>query len=232
MSDKDFLVVSEKFYSIQGEGKSAGKPAVFLRLAGCNILCKSDSWTCDTIEVWKKGVKEDFEQVLKPYVNHLRKGVRLVVTGGEPLLHQKKLASYFEWFLSKYGFTPIIEIETNGTILPEEALRFLVNQWNVSPKLSNSGESKEKRYKEDVLKVFTVLNTQFKFVVSIKEDINEIQHDFAWFMNKNQIYLMPAGETREQLNNTREIAVELCKKHFYNFTDRQHIVIWDKKTGV
>ena len=58
------LVVSEKFYSIQGEGISTGVPAVFLRLAGCNILCKGKGWICDSIEVWKKGVKTEFKDVL------------------------------------------------------------------------------------------------------------------------------------------------------------------------
>ncbi|MBU0728011.1 7-carboxy-7-deazaguanine synthase QueE, partial [Patescibacteria group bacterium] len=33
------LYISEIFYSIQGEGPNAGKPAVFLRLFGCNLNC-------------------------------------------------------------------------------------------------------------------------------------------------------------------------------------------------
>ena len=60
------LNISEQFYSIQGEGRTVGVPALFLRLQGCNLTCggkktvltgnKQDgaSWRCDTIEVWTK----------------------------------------------------------------------------------------------------------------------------------------------------------------------------------
>ena len=42
------LPVMESFYSIQGEGYHSGKPAYFVRLAGCNVKC---SW-CDVKESW------------------------------------------------------------------------------------------------------------------------------------------------------------------------------------
>lgn len=62
--DRDFLNVSEKFLSIQGEGRTTGIPAIFLRLSGCNLLCKSSNWICDSIEVWRKGTKTSFDAVL------------------------------------------------------------------------------------------------------------------------------------------------------------------------
>ena len=43
---------------------------------------------------------------------------------------------------------------------------------------------------------------------------------------------MPAGDNQELLNKTRLIVIELCKKYILKFTDRIHIVAWDKKTGV
>ena len=58
------LSISEVFYSIQGEGVTMGIPAVFLRLGGCNLLCKSDKWVCDTIEVWQKSKAIEFEDIL------------------------------------------------------------------------------------------------------------------------------------------------------------------------
>ena len=42
------LPVMESFYSIQGEGYHSGKPAFFVRLAGCNVKC---TW-CDVKESW------------------------------------------------------------------------------------------------------------------------------------------------------------------------------------
>ena len=87
------LPVSEVFYSIQGEGQTMGVPAVFLRLGGCNILCQSESWICDTIEVWRKSKALPFEEVLGEEYEKLllSKDVHLVITGGEPLLHQKMI---------------------------------------------------------------------------------------------------------------------------------------------
>ena len=69
---KNKLVVSEKFYSIQGEGQTMGVPAVFLRLGGCNLLCKGKGWVCDSIEVWKKGVSTPFNEVLTEYIEQLK----------------------------------------------------------------------------------------------------------------------------------------------------------------
>ena len=89
---KTKLPVSELFYSIQGEGRTMGIPAIFLRLGGCNLLCKSDSWVCDTIEVWQKSKAVEFEDILsEDFVEKLKAGVHFVITGGEPLIHQLTL---------------------------------------------------------------------------------------------------------------------------------------------
>lgn len=232
MQNNNFLHVSECFYSIQGEGTTTGVPAVFLRLSGCNILCKSESWICDSIEVWKKGVKTPFEDVLKPFMEPLIMDAHLVITGGEPLMHQKKLIDFLCWFSDTYNFKPFVEVETNGTIQPLEDFDLLVNKWNVSPKLSTSGEQVAKRYKQDVLEWFSKnIKATFKFVVSDVKDWNEILTDFP-FINAKQIILMPAGETREKLDIMRQFVVDLCIFKTVRFSDRLHITIWNKKTGV
>lgn len=238
MKENNQLFVSECFYSIQGEGKTVGTPAVFLRLSGCNILCKSESWICDTIEVWKKGVKTDFDDVFCGRDKAmLRNGAHLVITGGEPLLHQKQIEKFLKWLESFYELNPFVEIETNGTILPNEYLQLRVNQWNVSPKLQNSGEHWDKRFKDNVINVFKDLNTSiFKFVIEKEEDFKDLAQTYMTILDsqkyRSKIYLMPAGENQEQLLKTRQTVVEICKQHCLKFTDRSHIVIWDKKTGV
>jgi 7-carboxy-7-deazaguanine synthase len=234
MEDKNFLIVSESFYSIQGEGKTTGVPAVFLRLSGCNILCKSESWICDTIEVWKKGIKTPFEQVLQgDNFDKLRQGAHLVITGGEPLLHQKKIVEFIQWFEKGYGWRPIIEVETNGTIKPNDYLQMVVNHWNVSPKLYNSGEVFGKRFKPDALHCFNSLRTSiFKFVISKEEDFKDLSKTYLPLIQSSKVYLMPAGENQEQLLESRLTVVELCKEFCFKYTERLHIVIWNKKTGV
>ena len=228
------LIVSEMFYSLQGEGRTMGIPAVFLRLSGCNILCQSDSWVCDTIEVWKKGVKTSFEDIITDEVlSALRNGAHLVITGGEPLLHQKKVVEFLKWFHEIYEFIPIIEFETNGTIFPDVYLQGVVDYWNVSPKLSNSGEAYNKRFKPEVIKIFNQLRSSiFKFVIEKEEDFTELAKEYLLLVDSGKVYLMPAGENQEQLLKSRQIVIDLVKKHYFKYSERLHIVIWNKKTGV
>ena len=226
------LIVSEKFYSIQGEGYTSGFPAVFLRLGGCNILCKGKGWICDTIEVWKKSKSIEFPDVLSDEEMHaLKAGAHLVITGGEPMLHQESIVEYINCIYKEFNFRPFIEIETNGTIEPIKSLLPKVTRWNVSPKLSSAGEKKEKRYKPEILKLFNRWNTTFKFVISSEEDIEEIFEDFG-NLDKSRIMFMPAGDTQELLNEKRLMVIEACKKNFVRYTERLHIVAWNKKTGV
>lgn len=239
------LIVSEQFYSIQGEGHTTGVPAYFLRLAGCNLLCKSSNWICDSIEVWRKGLSKTFDQVISDFGEGFIENIstcraHLVITGGEPLIHQESIKDFLAYLVEKVGFNIIVEIETNGTIEPNEYLKDLVSYWNVSPKLKNSGESLIKRYNPDSLKSFIKLNyhyvsnVMFKFVVSNEEDVLEIQELFvkALGMYKKLIYLMPAADNRNDLQSVSETVVEICKKHSYKYSHRLHLTVWDKKTGV
>lgn len=120
--------VKEIFYTLQGEGAHAGRPAVFLRFAGCNLWSgrESDRPTaacrfCDTDFVGTNGTGggrysagELADAVLalwpggeKPFI---------VCTGGEPLL---QLDDALVAELKDRGF--IIAVETNGTVSPAPA---------------------------------------------------------------------------------------------------------------
>tara|TARA_R100000805_G_C3570329_1_gene76620 strand:- start:60 stop:773 length:714 start_codon:yes stop_codon:yes gene_type:complete len=234
LTNKDFLVVSEKFYSLQGEGRTMGIPAVFLRLSGCNILCKGDGWICDTIEVWRKGIKTPFNEILTGELfDRLHKGAHLVITGGEPLLHQKKLKQFLQWFIEYYGWKPIIEIETNGTIIPDDYFFDIVDYWNCSPKLSTSGEVFKKRFNElSLVRLNKCTNIIFKFVISNETDIIELINEYGKVIDMKKVVLMPAGESQEQLNETRQMVAKKCIELNIRYCDRLHVVIWNKKTGV
>lgn len=229
---KNNLVISEKFFSLQGEGKTMGVPAIFIRLAGCNLLCKSDSWVCDTIEVWRKGIATPFDEVLsKDDIKKLQDGAHLIITGGEPMLHQKRITEFLQWFSHKY-FLPIVEIETNGTFAPNAYLFNIVHYWNVSPKLSTSGEHISKTLNEVALRAFNrAPHSIFKFVITIHEDFIELDN-FLPYIDYGKVYLMPSGATQAELAITRPIVAELCKNTLCKYSERLHIVIWDESTGV
>lgn len=231
---KKSLVVAETFYSIQGEGQTIGTPAVFLRLAGCNLLCKSESWVCDTIEVWKKGKAFEFANVLSDeLIEALMCGAHLIITGGEPLMQQDTIIDYLNWFREAFKFTPIVEIETNGTIIPNKILLDKVDYWNVSPKLPNSGMVFSKRVNEAAISTIQTFgrNKIFKFVIAEELDVFHALDEYEIISNEN-IMLMPAGDSIQSLSSVRIVVVDLCKKFGFRYSDRLHISLWNKKTGV
>jgi organic radical activating enzyme len=103
------LQLSEIFYSIQGEGTWTGTPAVFVRLAGCNLACDF----CDT----------DYSTKFFASVEEIVAMVReaggdcpmVVLTGGEPLA-QRETLDLIE-ALRRDGRR--VHIESNGTIFTE-----------------------------------------------------------------------------------------------------------------
>ena len=244
---KHRLVVSEMFYSIQGEGPSVGKPAVFLRLAACNLNCPGFTYQhpenqthlgCDTKHVWQKGAPYSFDVLIKTWqeqdwITHLQQGAHLVITGGEPLLQQEALALWIE--LLDQTVQPYIEIETNGTLAPNDFLAARVNQFNVSPKLAHSGETKDAAYHTKALAKFSELpQSVFKFVIHAPEDVKEILNDYQKIFSipSQKIWLMPEGGTLAQMQPKMDMVAELCKRYYFNFSPRLHIHIWDEATGV
>lgn len=100
------MIVSEIFRSLQGEGKSQGRPCTFIRLAGCNLRC---AW-CDTAYAWEGGQVMSVTEVLDRV--WLQNGKHICITGGEPLLQREEVLILLEKF-NLHGYT--VEIETNGT---------------------------------------------------------------------------------------------------------------------
>jgi 7-cyano-7-deazaguanosine (preQ0) biosynthesis protein QueE len=222
----------EVFASVQGEGVSAGLPSTFVRLATCNLRC---SW-CDTAYTWDWERFERSEQVMECDVESLADAVwalapkNVVITGGEPLIQKRNLVAFVER-LKREGYR--FEVETNGTISPGE-LAELIDQWNVSPKLRNSGNEGLERLPETSLRDFAVReNAFFKFVVDSPEDLAEVEDLRSRFtIPAGRVVLMPQGTTAAELNAKSPWLAELCTQRGYRFSSRLHILIWGDKRGV
>ena len=96
--------VNEIFYSLQGEGRWAGRPAIFVRFSGCNLKCPF----CDTDF---KDFKEMGEIDILEMIQKVGGDCKFIVfTGGEPTL---QVDEELTTLLHKWGY--YLSIETNGT---------------------------------------------------------------------------------------------------------------------
>lgn len=100
------------FPTIQGEGPFVGRPAVFIRLAGCNLQCPG----CDT-EYTRERALLSPQQICKLVSSANLPGRLVVITGGEPF--RQDLTQLFRE-LAIAGFH--VQVETNGTLAPSDSM--------------------------------------------------------------------------------------------------------------
>ncbi|MDQ2811184.1 MAG: 7-carboxy-7-deazaguanine synthase QueE [Actinomycetota bacterium] len=229
------LLVAETFGdknpTFQGEGPSCGTPAVFIRLSRCNLTC---SW-CDTKYTW------DWEHY-DPRKESARLGVTalaewalplppglVVITGGEPLLQQPKLALLVPRLLAA---GKRVEVETNGTIAPDPALLADGVTFNVSPKLANSGVAEAKRIVPGPLEAFAASGRAvFKFVAVGLGDLDEIA-GLAGRFGLDPVYVMPEAGTSEQLLDRTRILAGPAAARGWHFTTRLQVQAFDGARGL
>ncbi len=164
--------VSEIFYSIQGEGRHAGMPAVFLRLAGCSMGC---SW-CDTKYAFSGGKEMNNLDVLVGLSHYPCKTV--VITGGEPT--EQDLPALIA-LLKSAGHT--VHIETNGAHDADVSRADFVC---VSPK---------KYVSEQMLKKADVI----KLVVNTETDLEDLKKYYNYENEKTTVYLQPESNKEENI---------------------------------
>lgn len=243
----DNLKVSEIFATIQGEGVTTGLPSVFIRLALCNLHCK---W-CDAFYTWnwigtpfihddgdttkvdpdkeiKEMTSEDIiEEVQKLSGENIR---NVVITGGEPLMQQRS-PEFISLLVDLKTLYYTIEIETNGTIIPTDDVDAFVTQYNVSPKLNNSGNPINQRFVIRAECYFAKSpKAWFKYVVTNDhEDLAEIEADIRMCnIPPNKILIMPEGRSQKEIGKRAKELVELCKQRGWRYCNRLQVQIWDK----
>ena len=233
------------FYTIEGEGEYVGQPSVFMRLASCNLTCKgfiseSSPHGCDSFISWSVKNRITFEDlsqlfVDKLYTNVLKRGAILKITGGEPLIQQKKLLKFCRYAFDQWGFVPRIDFETNATISPLKEWSEEFNAtFTTSPKLTNNGDPEDKRYKPEVLKRHVELRSGFKFVVQNLNDVLEIFTKYIepFNIDPSRVWFMPCcGSRVEHIERAPQVA-EWCKEFGVNFSPRLHLLVYDQALKV
>lgn len=227
------MLISEIYSSIQGEGRLAGVPSVFIRTSGCNLRC---TW-CDTpYTSWTvEGRRMNVEEVLAETCKHPARHV--VLTGGEPMIapHVEELTRALR-AAGKH-----LTIETAGTVFKDVECDLA----SLSPKLANSTphERESGRWAErhdcrrinlGVLRTFMDrFDYQLKFVVDRPEDVNEIQDLLERLgpYDREKVLLMPQGVTREELAQREPWVAGLCQEHGFRYSPRLHIQLFGNTRG-
>ena len=200
----DKLFVTSIFYTLQGEGPYRGEPAVFVRLAKCNLACSF----CDTYfdgGDWLTFDEIDFRigNVLREYFDGYvpdwaEQKIGLVVTGGEPML-QKNLGEFLERMEDHFAWT---QIESNGIIvqdIPDSTT--LV----VSPKcLEKNG--KPVKYLQPNPEMLARANC-LKFVMNADQD-SPYSSIPDWARGDRKIFISPMNVYNKEPQKSKQIRSE------------------------
>jgi len=232
--------VPEIFASLQGEGPNAGQATAFVRLSRCNLACV---W-CDTPYTWHftgDDRPHNYQRTWDRKLNQVTLAVdevahiiaslgqhRLVITGGEPLLQGNELAEMLE-LLPDIN----VEIETNGTIEPPALLDEFVDQYNVSPKLSHSGNPAALALRPALLDHWAKdARATFKFVIATSRDVLQVRELAAHHhIAPEKVILMPEGIDSETLRERLVWLAPLCMESGYRLGDRLHIHLFGDTRG-
>lgn len=163
--------VMEHFYTIQGEGAHTGRASYFIRTAGCDVEC----WWCDVKDSW------DEEKHPKMKVSELVAEVKasktefVVITGGEPLLHD-----LFPLTKALKSLGVNIHIETSGSSPLSGDLDWIT----LSPK----------RFKKPLDEVFPYVD-ELKVVVLTKKDLAWAEENADKCPDTTKLLLQPEWDT-------------------------------------
>ena len=226
---------------MQGEGQSQGKPCAFVRLSRCNLACH---W-CDTAYTWRfTGDRRPHRsgEIFDRKANQVMLGEedvarriaaldqpRLVVTGGEPLLQAPALAR----MLALLPEGVAVEVETNGTVVPPPALDAMVGQYNVSPKLTHSGNPAELALVPASLAHWAgEPRAAFKFVIAEPADAAEaLMLAERHAIPRERIWLMAEGTDSATLHRREAWLAQLCLESRLTLSKRLHIELFGDTRG-
>ncbi len=198
--------------TIQGEGKLAGTPSLFIRLASCNLRCiwrlpNGKLSVCDTPYASFNALKNkqsEVNDVVNLVLQNLGSINHIVITGGEPLIQKPALAKLVA--LLKTKTNAHLTLETNGTLYDEDVAKN-IDLFSISPKLENSNPNfhkievlglnpsgpiifhGEKRINIEALQSFIDIRNrlnkelQLKFVIANPDEETEIEVNILNHLN-------------------------------------------------
>ena len=231
LGTSDTLQVHSIFETIQGEGPFAGRPAIFVRLAGCNLQCPA----CDTeyTSVRTEYTPLELVDILDSMSNSVSNSLSpywhkkfIVITGGEPF--RQRIGKALKVLLMN-GYE--VQVETNGTLFDPYMTSDLIRGRNLhfvcSPKtallnkhlLASIGAFKY------VLKHNQVAGDGLP-ITALDHPCSGTVYRPGLTFPRNKIYVQPLDEGNPEANRKNlEAAVNSCKKFGYTFCLQVHKII-------
>ena len=250
--------VVEIFRSIQGEGSNAGRPSVFVRFGLCNLTCPGFGCTetapdgteilgCDSIHAvsskfinqWTK--YHNFIELTNDINNEIIDGQvkdDIIITGGEPMIHTHNeiFRNMIKYYTTR-GHQVYIETNATQTVDFEKYPELKKVIFTMSIKLASSGHTRNETIKPDVIDSYIANTTgsSFKFVLNkdtLEETERDIQHILKSVPSYAEVYVMPMGETTEELQVHALPTFNVAMKYGFNYSDRLHIRLFEDLKGV
>jgi organic radical activating enzyme len=229
------IVVSEVFGpTLQGEGPHLGERAGFVRLGGCNLHC---SW-CDTPYTWDATRYDLRDQMRRVSVVSVVDSVAamaprvVVVTGGEPLLWQRRPG----WcaMLPALAELAPVEVETNGTLIPDTTDP--VAHYNVSPKLAHAGDPQHARIVPAALAAFADLARRDRATLKVVvRDVGDVHAAAVLAADAGfplaRVSVMPEGTSALTLAQGHAAVAQAVLDEGLNMTTRLQVLCWGAQRG-
>jgi 7-carboxy-7-deazaguanine synthase len=244
--------ILELYRCVQSEGSRFGRPTIAIRTTGCTHRCwfGEGGW-CDS---WQTSIHPEkaqfsFNDVVAIYDEnpHIKE---MMLTGGSPTMWPK-LVNELTHFCHERGI--IMTIETEGSHFIETD--YPIDLISLSPKFSNSipklgietpnGKivdqkfiDQHNKYRLDPHTIRQMINYHTNYHYKpvwdgTEKNLNQIEaFRLALDIPKEKTFIMPAGDSREELIKMYPIVFEMCAEHGYNMTGRDHIIAYDKKRFV
>lgn len=244
--------ILELYPAIQSEGSRAGRPTIVVRTSGCTHRCwfGEGGW-CDSwyTSIHPEKANYTFDNVVEMYNKHPHIK-EMMITGGSPTMHPELLEQLTQFAMVRGIFTTI---ETEGS-------HFIKTKWpidlvSLSPKFSNSipklgiETPLGKIVDDKMIKQHNKWRLNYEAIGDMLMYHNDFHFKPVWdgseeswveimeFKKKLNIprektWIMPAGDTREELIKMYPIVMERCIEWGLNWTGRAHIIAYDTKREV
>ncbi|WP_416426289.1 7-carboxy-7-deazaguanine synthase QueE [Pseudomonas sp. App30] len=213
---QDTLRITEVFYSLQGETRTAGLPTVFVRLTGCPLRCQY----CDSAYAFTGGTIRTLDSLMEQVAGFKPRYV--CVTGGEPLAQPNAIPLIAQ--LCDAGYE--VSVETSGALdiskVDTRASRVL------DLKTPASEESHRNRYEN--IELLTP-NDQVKFVICSRDDYDWAVSKLIQYGLDRRVSDVLFSPSKGQLNATDLADWIVADNLPVRFQVQLHKLLWNDEPG-